>query len=178
MDTVNVVARRIITAVLLAMSYGVLLFAGIINSIPHIALIIAVAIFILINWDGLYSLYRDGSRFMLWTTAVTLVSLVIGVLLPNLYVYSLFVLVAYVVAYNQLYTFNGNESWKSIGFSAVIVYLGVGFSLGFVMEKTVSAMNWKGVAYYAATWPLMIASGVSGKNLIPIPNWAFSFPAE
>lgn len=37
------------------------------------------------------------------------------------------------------------------------------------------ALNWKGVAYYGATWPAWPLSVALNRQIIPIPAWCFTF---
>lgn len=37
------------------------------------------------------------------------------------------------------------------------------------------ALNWKGRVYYGAVWPAWPLSAATGRLVVPIPNWCFTF---
>ena len=64
--------------------------------------------------------------------------------------------------------------WRGVLTGLLVTYLATGFFLGYGMKRNIPAMNFGGVAYYAAMWPLFIASGAYGAPAPHIPNWTFS----
>lgn len=55
---------------------------------------------------------------------------------------------------------------------ALIAYICVGLHFGLALHSAMPALNWRGVAYITATWPLQLK--VSPIRM-PIPSWVFSF---
>lgn len=55
-------------------------------------------------------------------------------------------------------------------------YIAVGLFMGVSMASAIPALNWKGVAYYAAAWPVFLASGTGLLPITPwVPSWSFTF---
>jgi hypothetical protein len=59
---------------------------------------------------------------------------------------------------------------------ALSVYIGAGLFAGLLMKAAVPAINWIGVAYIAATWPVQIyCAPIRRECEVEPPDWAFSF---
>ena len=58
---------------------------------------------------------------------------------------------------------------------ALAGYLGAGLFAAMLMNAAIPALNWKGMAYIAATWPSQIYCARTERQCPEPPEWAFSF---
>lgn len=61
---------------------------------------------------------------------------------------------------------------------ALAAYIGAGLFAGWLMEAAVPAINWVGVSYIAATWPVQIYCAPIERNCTFTPEWAFTLEDE
>lgn len=54
-------------------------------------------------------------------------------------------------------------------------YLVMSLINGLAICRSIPALNWMGGVYYGITWPLWAVETMMGSEMMPIPQWAFTF---
>lgn len=63
-------------------------------------------------------------------------------------------------------------------YDAIAAYIGAGLFAGWLMNAAIPAINWLGITYIAATWPIQIYCAPVEQQCEFSPEWAFTIGGE